>query len=337
MKKLSEKKVCVLGSGAWGTVIGNLLADGGREVVIYGRNKSVIGEINSSHRNTKYLGKDFIVNERIKATLSLDEGVQNAKIIVFAVPSFAIGETAEKLSPCLRKDAIIVNLAKGFDKQTGKTLGEVLREKLPPFMRGRVVSLLGPSFAEEVAKKQYTAITASAENESIAKEVQEIFSNEYFRVYTNTDTVGTEYCSSLKNVIALASGIADGLGYKVNTRAALITRGIAEIMRFVKHFGGREGTCFGLAGIGDLILTCSSKTSRNYNAGYIIGSSGMENFKRANDKTVEGIYAVEIAYNVAKKEGIYAPIISSVYNVVYRGRSPREEIKALMTGKLKKE
>ena len=337
MKKQSEKKVCILGSGAWGTVIGSLLADGGREVVIYGRSKGVVGEMNSIHKNTKYLGDGFVINEKVRATLSLEEGVKKAKIIVLAVPSFAIKETAKRLYGIIEKDAVIVNLSKGFDKESGKTLGETLRENLPKECRKNVVSLLGPSFAEEVAKKQYTAITASAKNEKIAREIQEIFSNEYFRVYTNSDTVGTEYCSSLKNVIALASGIADGLGYKANTRAALITRGMAEIVRFVRHFGGREETCFGLAGIGDLILTCSSKTSRNYTAGYVIGSTGIENFKRVNDKTVEGIYAVEIAYNVAKEVGVYAPIISAVYNVVYRGANPMEEIKELMIGKLKKE
>lgn len=337
MKKQDILKVCVLGSGAWGTVIGNMLADSGEDVTIYGVIESEIEEINLLHTNEKYLGKNFKINEKVKATLSLEEGMQDAKIVVFAVPSFAIKDTARKIKRYLRDDVLIVNLAKGFDKETGKTLGETLRNELPSCVRERVVSLLGPSFAEEVAEKQPTAITASAEKEKFAEEVQKIFSNEYFRVYTNTDTIGTEYCSSLKNVIALASGILDGLGCKVNTRAALITRGMAEIMRFVQRFGGKEESCFGLAGIGDLVLTCSSKTSRNYTAGYTIGSTSAEEFFKNNTKTVEGVYATEIAYEIAKKEGVYAPIISAVYSVLFLGKKPEDEVKGLMNLTLKGE
>ena len=337
MKKLSGKTVYVVGSGAWGTVIGSLLADNGHFVTLYGINKEEIEEINNFHTNKKYLGEQFKINNKLKATLNLDSCVCGVDMVVLAVPSFAIKKTAMELSKYVKENTLIVNLAKGFDGDTGKTLGEIIRETLPNFARKNVVSLLGPSFAEEVAEKQYTAITASAESEQSAIIVQQAFSNEYFRVYTNSDTIGAEFCSSLKNVIALASGIADGLGCKVNTRAALITRGMAEIMRFVKYFGGREETCFGLAGIGDLLLTCSSKTSRNYSAGYLIGSTSVENFRVINTKTVEGVYATEIAYKVAKKSNIYAPIIDAVYNVLFNGCDPKKEIKNLMKKHLKKE
>lgn len=331
-----EKSICVLGSGAWGSVLASLLADKGNKVTIYGINEVEINEINTQHTNEKFL-KNFKINDKITATLCFEKAVENAEIIVFAVPSFAIKETAKKLANYVKKDTIIVNVAKGFDKETKKTLGETLRENLPKDMRNNVVSLLGPSFAEEVAEKQFTAITASAENEEIAKEIQSVFSNDYFRVYTNQDTVGTEICSSLKNVIALASGILDGMGCKVNTRSALITRGMAEIKRFVIHFNGKEETCFSLAGIGDLILTCSSKTSRNYTAGYTIGSRSLEYFKDTNTKTVEGIFATEIAYEIAKKENIYAPIISAIYNVIFNGKDPKKEIENLMKSTLKGE
>ena len=337
MKEKSTKNVAVLGSGAWGTVVASMLADANHNVKIYGVVSEEIEEINAQHTNDKYLGKDFKINAKVKATLAFEEAVQGADIVVFAVPSFAIKETAKKLVPFITEQTIMVNLAKGFDKETGKTLGETIRKTMPMFARKNVVSLLGPSFAEEVAEKQFTAITASAESEDSAKIVQKIFSNEYFRVYTNTDTVGAEYCSSLKNIIALASGITDGLGFKVNTRAALITRGIAEIKRFVKYFGGKEETCFGLAGIGDLMLTCSSKTSRNYTAGYVIGSTSLDNFNTTNVKTVEGVYALEIAYKVAKNNGIYAPIITAIYNVIFDRKNPKDEIKNLMSGELKGE
>ena len=337
MKEKSIKNVAVLGSGAWGTVIASMLADANHNVKIYGVISSEIDEINSKHTNQKYLGNNFKVNCSVIASLDFDWCVENADIVVFAVPSFAIKEMAKKLIPFIKENTIIVNLAKGFDKETGKSLGEIIRKTLPIFTRKNVVSLLGPSFAEEVSEKQFTAITASAESEESAKVIQKIFSNEYFRVYTNTDTVGAEYCSSLKNIIALASGIADGLGYKVNTRSALITRGIAEIKRFVTHFGGREETCFGLAGVGDLILTCSSTTSRNYSAGYVIGSTSVENFNATNVKTVEGVYALEIAYEIAKNNGIYAPIITAIYNVIFNGKNPKDEIKNLMSSELKGE
>ena len=337
METKSVKKIAVLGSGAWGTVIASMLADDNKNVQIYGVVKEEIEEIKSFHTNVKYLGKNFKVNESVEATLSFEDCVKDADIIVFAVPSFAIKETAIKLIPHINEKTIIVNLAKGFDKETGGTLGETIRKTLPEFARGNVVSLLGPSFAEEVGEKQFTAITASAEREESARLVQEVFSNGYFRVYTNTDTIGAEYCSSLKNIIALASGISDGLGFKVNTRAALITRGMAEIKRFVKHFGGKEETCFSLAGVGDLILTCSSTTSRNYTAGFTIGSTSVENFNATNKKTVEGVYALEIAYNTAIKNAIYAPIITAIYNVIFNGKNPKDEIKSLMRGELKGE
>ena len=331
-----QKNICVLGSGAWGSVLASLLADNGNEVTIYGVVREEIDEINTRHTNEKYL-KNFKINDKINATLHFENAVENAEIIVFAVPSFAIKDTAKKVCNYLKNDTVIVNVAKGFDKETGKTLGETLRENLPKNMREKVVSLIGPSFAEEVAEKQFTAITASAENEEFAKQVQRVFSNDYFRVYTNKDTVGTELCSSLKNVIALASGILDGIGCKVNTRSALITRGMAEIKRFVLHFNGKEETCFSLAGIGDLILTCSSKTSRNYTAGYTIGANSLEYFKATNTKTVEGIFATEIAYEIAKKENIYSPIISAIYNVIFNGTDPRKEIEFLMKSTLKGE
>ena len=331
------KKVCVLGSGAWGTVIASMLSDKGASTKIYGVSKEEIDEINNSHTNAKYLGKNFRVNSFVEATLNFEEAVDGAEIIVLAVPSFAISEMAKKITPFINKDTAIVNVAKGFDKESKKTLGEVIRYVLPTEFRGNVVSLLGPSFAEEVAQKQLTAITASSLDSKFSVLVQKVFTNDYFRVYTNDDTIGAEYCSSLKNIIALASGIADGLGFKVNTRAALITRGMAEIKRYVKHFGGNEQTCFGLAGIGDLLLTCSSTTSRNYSAGYKIGSTSYREFAEQNTKTVEGIFACEIAYEIAKENKIYSPIITAIYNIIKNDANPKEQVKLLMQSELKAE
>lgn len=330
-------RVCVLGSGAWGTVMASLLADKGNQVVVYGIVEQEINEINQSHTNKKYLGESFKINQSVKATLDFNLAMEGANVVVFAVPSFAIKEMAIKVKPFVRKDTLLINLAKGFDKISKKTLGQTIREEIGEKYCKNVVSLLGPSFAEEVSEKQNTAITASGASDEFNKLAQEIVSNEYLRIYTNNDWMGAEVCSSLKNVVALACGIIDGLGCKVNTRSALITRGMAEIKRFVVEMGGVETTCYGLAGVGDLILTCSSKTSRNYSAGYQIGVNSIDEFYKTNTKTVEGVYACEIAYEIAKEKKIYSPIINAVYGVVFRGENPKKAVKDLMSLSLKSE
>ena len=334
---MTEHKICVLGSGAWGTAIADMLARKGCEVKIYGVCENEIDEINNFGTNARYFGEKFKIASGVEASLNLDYCIKNANAAVFAVPSFAIKETAEKIADKISEKTIIVNVAKGFDGETKEPLSRIIKESLPKNYRGNVVSLLGPSFAEEVAERQYTAITVSGEDESVLKRVQKLFSCGYFRVYVNSDYIGTEYCAALKNVIALACGMADGLGLKNNSRAALITRGLAEIVRFVKFFGGNEKTCYGLAGVGDLMLTCSSTTSRNYTAGYKISSTSAEQFFKENTKTVEGVFACTIAYEIAKENNIYSPIISSVHSVLFENANPRDEIEKLMNGDLKSE
>ena len=323
-------KIGILGSGAWGTALADLLANNGNEVVVFGIVKEEIDEINKNHTNFKYFPFNFSINNSVIATNDIDFAVDGAEIIVLAVPSFAIKETISKIKDKISESTIIVNVAKGFDKQTKKPLGRIIKDELPENCQKNLVDLLGPTFAEEVAQRQYTAIVASSESEESMEKVQKVFSNSYFRVYTNGDTVGAEYCGALKNVIALACGIVEGIGCKVNTRSALITRGMSEIIRYVTFFGGNEKTCYGLAGIGDLVLTCSSMTSRNYSAGVTIGQNGIDYFMATNKKTVEGIYACEIAYEIAKDHGIYSPIVTAVYNVIQGVSKPEEEVKRLM-------
>lgn len=331
-----QKKVCVLGSGAWGTALADIIANNGYETIIYGIIPEEIDEINKSHSNSKYYPNGYYVNESIKATLDIDEALKDAFIIVLAVPSFALVSTVNLIKDKIDESVIIVNVAKGFDNKTTRTFSQVNKEALGD-KNNPIIALVGPTFAEEVVEHQFTAITAFSENLDAATTVQKAFSNSYFRVYVNDDIIGAEYCSALKNVIALASGILDGLGAKVNSRAALIARGLVEISRYVTLFGGNITTCYGLAGIGDLTLTCSSKTSRNYSAGYTIGSKSIEYFKENNNKTVEGIYACEIAYNIAKANNIYSPIVESVYNIVFKGIDPKVELAKLMTSELKHE
>lgn len=315
-----SKKICVLGSGAWGTAIASALAENGNEVCVYGVCEEEVDDIRLRRRNVKYFGENYRVHDGVSATTDFDAAAKGSEIVVLAIPSGALRGVVKQLLPYVDENTIIVNLAKGFDKESGKTLGQFTRELLPFKLRGNVVSLLGPSYAVEVAEKQFTAITVSGTQFAKVKEVQRVFTSPYFHLYANNDPVGSEYCAALKNVIALACGIADGLGYKVNTKAAIITRGLAEIVRFVTFFGGNEKTCYGLAGVGDLYLTCSSTTSRNYSAGYAIGKSSYKEFALNNTKTVEGVTACEFAYKIAKENNIYAPIISAVYSVTYGGQ-----------------
>ncbi len=329
-------KVCVLGSGAWGTALADILANNGHQTYIYGIEQSELDEINKNHTNSRYFPKGYAINSSIVATKDLDEAVKGSYLIVLAVPSFAIVDTVNKLTKLISEDVILVNVAKGLDNKTNKTfsqvIGETLKERNNP-----LVALVGPTFAEEVVEHQFTAITAFSKNEEAATIVQKAFSNNYFRVYTNNDVIGAEYCSALKNIIALASGILDGIGCKVNTRAALIARGLIEIARYVSFFGGNVSTCYGLAGIGDLTLTCSSTTSRNYSAGLMIGKYSMYYFNKNNTKTVEGIHACKIAYQIAKENKIYSPIISSIYDILFNEANPKDKIYQVMASELKRE
>lgn len=329
------KRICVLGSGAWGTAIANLLAGNGHFVIIYGISKSEIDDINLNRKNSAYFGDALTVRSGVSATDNLELALNCADIVVLAVPSFAIKQTVIAMRGLLGEKTIIVNLAKGFDEQTELPLAQTIKDNLPKNLRENVVSMIGPSFAKEVAAEQCTAITVTGENHDVLAEVQKTFCNSYFKVYLNDDPIGAEYCAALKNVIALACGIAEGIGCKVNTRAALITRGLAEIVRFVRFFGGNEKTCFGLAGVGDLVLTCSSRTSRNYTAGIEIGEGGSEQFFKTNKKTVEGVFACKIAKRIAEENGIYAPIVSAVYSVLFCGAKPGDEIAGLMRSEIK--
>ena len=330
------KKITFIGSGAWASALGNVVADNGYDVCIYGIAEDEINDINNNHMNSKYCGK-VILNTNITATLDLAYGVKDADIIVIAVPSSVIEGVISNIIPLLSSKPIIVNVTKGFERKTKKTMVEYISSLIDSSLISGVVSLIGPSFAEEVVRKQYTAIAASSTDINAASIVQKVFSNHYFRVYTNSDVIGSEVCASLKNVIALASGILTGLGFENNSHAALITRGLGEITRFVVRVGGMEQTCLGLTGIGDLVLTCSSPKSRNYEAGVIIGSKGIRYFKEHNIKTVEGIYACELAYKLGNEHNIYIPIITALYNVIFNEVNPLDEINSLMNGSLKSE
>ena len=329
-------KVSFLGSGAWATALANVVSDNGHEVLLYGVCKDEIDDININHQNKKYF-KDVTLNESIKGTLNIDE-VIDSDVIVIAVPSSQIRVVLNKIKDRLVNKPVILNVSKGFDKDTFKRLSEVIKEEIDEDKMSGVVSLIGPSYAEEVVVKFYTAISAVSSSKDAAKKIQVLFSNNYFRVYTNDDEIGAEVGAGIKNVIAIASGILWGLGYKDNSRAALITRGLAEITRYGVAIGANQKTFLGLTGIGDLFLTCSSLTSRNFSSGVEIGRlDSAEEFLKNNTKTVEGIYACKIIHDSALELGVDMPITNAVYNVLYENKKPSEELVQLMTRRLRRE
>lgn len=329
-------KTAVIGSGSWGTALAQVLADNGQPVELIGVVQEEIDDINNNHKNSKYF-PDVDLNPSLKATSDFNV-LKDADVILLAVPSAAIESVASKTAALLDHPAIFINVAKGFNPGTEERLSEVIRRVVPKERISSVVSLIGPSHAEEVVERQLTSIDAVSLNEQDAKTVQKLFSNGYLRIYTGSDEIGSELGAAVKNVMAIASGIISGLGYKDNTRAALITRGLQEMIRFGTHFGGRPETFVGLTGVGDLIVTCSSINSRNFQAGLQIGrENNVEHFLKTNTKTTEGIRTAKVVHDLAEKEHIDMPICEEVYQILYQGKEPRNCASDLMLRDLKKE
>ena len=333
-------KIAILGTGSWATALSQVLVDNGHETLMYGISQEEIDDINLNHQNSRYF-KDVKVDEKIRATNNLEETIKDASYILITVPTSAVRSTLEKVKPLLKQKVTVINASKGFDLTTKKRISETIREVLDENERYEVVSLIGPSHAEEVVIRQLTTVCSVSLDIDRAKDVQELFSNMYFRVYSHDDEIGAEYGVALKNVIAIAAGTIAGLGYGDNTRAALITRGLAEMTRFGVKKGGQAETYLGLTGIGDLIVTCSSKHSRNFMAGYQIGlADGAEEFMKNNKKTVEGIRTCKVIYEDFKENyypDLQMPIVDAIYAVLYRGVKPSDAIQVLMLRELKQE
>ncbi|MGN1399631.1 MAG: NAD(P)H-dependent glycerol-3-phosphate dehydrogenase [Erysipelotrichaceae bacterium] len=330
-----ENKVFVLGSGSWGTALAAVLADNNIDVTLYGRNKAEVDDINQNHQNAKFF--KTVLPANLKATNDLSSA-KNYPIILTSVPSKAFEEVLFQLNDILTEKTVFINAAKGFHPVSYQRLSEVYTQTLNQNLQGDYFALIGPSFADEVVEKKITTINLVGENQELSTQLQVLFSNDYFRVYRNDDLIGAEYASGLKNVIALASGTVTGLGLQDNAKASLITRGLSEISRYGLAHGGKLSTFMGLCGMGDLILTCSSFTSRNFQAGYLIGKNdSSEIFWKENKSTVEGVNACNIIYHKAKKENIEMPITSAVYQVLFENKKPSEVVKELMNRDLKYE
>ena len=331
-------KATVLGTGTWGTALAQLLCDNDNDVIMYGIEADEVEDIEYNHQNKKYFGPDVLLPASLRATLDLNEAMKGAEIVVVAVPTFAVRSTLRKIKPLLENKPYIVSVAKGFDPETGERMSQVVRSELPNDIRQEVVSLIGPGHAEEVILRLLTCITSTCVDEKTAKKIQKVFSNDYFRVYTQTDEVGAEYGVALKNAIALASGMCEGIGLGDNARAALVTRGLAEMVRFGVRFGGQIQTYLGLTGLGDLMVTCNSRHSRNFIAGEQIGKANSAvDFLKNNKKTVEGIRTAKVVYELAKSHNIEMPIIEAVYKVLYENALPKEAVADIMRRSLKSE
>jgi len=322
-------KIAVLGAGSWGTVLAAVLSQNGHEVKLWARRASVVDEISQFRSNHRYL-PDAKLPESLEAVADLETAVATAELIVIAVPSAAVAQVAEEASCWIPTHAIVAHAVKGFDARSRLRISEVIQasSRLPA---ESLCVIAGPSHAEEVIAQLPTTIVVASPSRSTAELVQDALMNQYLRVYTNPDVVGVELGGSLKNIIALAVGIAAGMGVGDNAKAALMTRGLAEIARLGIRLGASPLTLAGLSGVGDLIVTCTSIHSRNFRAGRMIGegTSVDEALKRVG-MVVEGVQTTPIARNLARELGVEMPITEALYAILFEGASPRDGIVQLM-------
>ncbi|HHU63831.1 MAG TPA: NAD(P)H-dependent glycerol-3-phosphate dehydrogenase [Clostridiales bacterium] len=320
-------KISVIGAGSWGTALARLLAKKGYDVGLWVYEDEVCDCIKNTRENVKYL-PGITMPENIKPSTDLQQTVEESRVLVLAVPSHLVRSMSARIGKFIEKDQIIVNVAKGLEDNTFLRLSQVIEETVPGC---RVAVLSGPSHAEEVSRDLPTAVVVSARDKHTAEYIQDIFMTPKFRVYTNLDMVGVEISGALKNVIALAVGISDGLGFGDNTRAALMTRGIVEISRLGRKLKANPLTFAGLSGIGDLIVTCTSRHSRNRRAGIAIGRGAtLEDITDLGGMVVEGVNATRVAYRMSKKLKVEMPIVQQLYRVLFRNGDPREAVVNLM-------
>ncbi|HAK05257.1 MAG TPA: glycerol-3-phosphate dehydrogenase [Firmicutes bacterium] len=329
-------KIAIIGTGAWATALAQVLSDNGHSPLMYGIEASQVEDINHFHRNGAYFGP-LVIHPSIKATSDLSLALKEAKVVILCVPSGAMSKVCLTLNEALDHRVTLVNATKGFTDKNER-MSTIIKSSINREKRYPLVSLIGPSHAEEVIQRHLTAITATSKSKRRAAIVATIFSNPYFRVYIQKDEVGAEIGVAMKNAIAIASGIIEGLGLGDNARAALVTRGLSEMTIFGRHFGGKLKTYLGLTGLGDLIVTCYSFHSRNFKAGLAIGKADdATNFLATNKTTVEGIRAAKTIYELALKHHIDTPIVNAVYAVLYEGAQPSIMINKLMQRPLKEE
>jgi len=325
-----NRKVAVVGAGSWGTALGVLLAEKGMNVSLWARREECVREINEQRSNSHYL-PDIVIPENITATGDLEAAVKDKEMLVLAVPSQAVRQVLRQMAPVLGDQLAVINTAKGLEMETGLRLSQVMMEELPGPLKQRVAVLSGPSHAEEVSRHLPTAVVATALEKQVAEQVQDLFMAPSFRVYTHSDLTGVELGGALKNIIALCTGISDGLGYGDNTKAALMTRGLAEMARLGVAMGAELMTFAGLAGMGDLVVTCTSMYSRNRRAGIQLGQGKkMPQILKDMGMVVEGVKTTRVAYRLSRDKGVEMPITEEAHQVIYEEQNPREGVANLM-------
>ena len=316
----------VIGAGTWGTALAVLLHNNGHETAVWSALPEEIEEMKQTRRHKNL--PEITIPEEIFLTADLETAMREKDVLIMAVPSVFVRSTAARMKPFLKKGQLVVDVAKGIEEGTLKTLSQVIEEELPD---AETAILSGPSHAEEVSRGLPTTCVVGAHRRETAEYLQSVFMSPVFRVYTSPDMVGIEVGAALKNVIALAAGIADGLGYGDNTKAALITRGIAEITRLGIKMGGKEQTFVGLSGIGDLIVTCASMHSRNRRAGILIGKGyTMDEAMKEVQMVVEGVYSAKAAKALAEAYGEEMPIVDQINQVLFEGKPAKDAVGDLM-------
>lgn len=320
-------KAVILGSGGWGTALAQVLCDNGHDVTLWSHSPAKAEEMAQTRENPLLKGVRLPDSLDITGDLSCLEG---ADLVVSAAPSFAVRETGRKAAPYLRPDSILVTVSKGIERDTNLRMSQVLREVTGNICQ--VAALSGPSHAEEVGVRLPTGCVSACPDRAAARFVQDAFMNDYFRVYTSYDIIGVELAAALKNVVALSCGICTGLGFQDNTKALLMTRAMAELTRLGEQLGGTRRTFGGLAGMGDLIVTCTSMHSRNNRAGILIGQGRtVQQAMEEVGAVVEGYYAAESIHQLAEREHVDMPICRCAYEVLYHGKSARDVVSELMT------
>ncbi len=332
-------KIAVLGAGSWGTTLAMLLAEKNNDVVLWAYEKELAEVIKTKRENTFYL-PGYTLPENIYPTNSLKEAVEACYIIISVVPSHAVRTVFTSLKGFM-PDVPIVSATKGITIDTLQTVSQALKDILPESTFRKFITLSGPSFAKEVVKRLPTAITLAGNDDILLKELQKLFARPYFRVYTNMDVIGVEIGGSLKNVMAIATGCSDGLGFGHNTRAALITRGLAEIKRLGLALGAQPSTFYGLSGIGDLVLTCTGELSRNRTLGFKVGQ-GMKLREILDEMSdhgtvAEGVRTARAAIELSKIHNVPMPITQEVYNLLYEGKDVHQVVNDLMMREMKEE
>lgn len=332
-----RQKIAVLGPGSWGTALSQVLNDNGHEVRIWGNIPEQLDEINEHHTNKRYF-KDVVLDEKIKAYHDLEDALEDIDAVLFVVPTKVTRLVAKQVSQILDHKAVVMHASKGLEPGTHERLSVILEEEIPNHLRSDIVVVSGPSHAEETIVRDITLITAASKDLEAAKYVQKLFSNNYFRLYTNPDVIGVETAGALKNIIAVGAGALHGMGYGDNAKAAVITRGLAEITRLGVKLGADPLTYSGLSGVGDLIVTGTSIYSRNWRAGDALGrGEKLEDIERNMGMVIEGISTTKVAYELSRELNVYMPITCAIYQSIYEGKNIKEAITSMMSNEFRAE